>query len=90
MAGTLLLGDLCLQGPFIQNFFCCREKDALISASIGFVIDHVAFFKNSKSNLNANVFYHALKKSWGLRGSNVSPVETQIYEVHALSLAVPG
>ena len=41
--------------------FRCRETDASISALVGFVIDHVAFFKDSKSNFNVNVFYCAWK-----------------------------
>ena len=92
---TMLLEDLaCRAYLFRISSFHHREKDTLIS-TCRFCDQscRVAFFKESKSNLNGNLFYR-MKKSWRLHlhisGSNTGPIQTKIYKVYALPLSKPA
>ena len=60
MAGTMLLGYPAA-GLILSELlpFTVEKKMPSISALVGFVIDCIAFFKDSKSNFNANLFYRA-------------------------------
>ena len=55
--------EILFAGSIYSEFlpFAVERKTPMISNSIGFVIDRVAFFKELKSNLNANLFFCAWK-----------------------------